>query len=243
MREAPSRTVIAALLRRGATIVAHDPAANDSARKALAQDLGDAPALLDRVYTTDAPMKAGERRRRAGDPDRLDIVQEPEFRLAQSCIEAAADIRRPQPVRPGDPRSGLRIHCDGSVRWPCVRVDPDFGALRSGNHGRPPPDNGAHVRGSLRSFDASRTARALAGACAGDAAGGARRTRRVRRTHLGTTADQSSSAYRGVGRLPTAAGAWRRDRLLRHHDPHRASVCRTCAGRKTLLCSKRILRR
>ncbi|NIC40096.1 UDP-glucose/GDP-mannose dehydrogenase family protein [Aquabacterium sp. A08] len=40
MREAPSRTVVSELLRRGAEVVAHDPVAGDEARRCLAQDLG-----------------------------------------------------------------------------------------------------------------------------------------------------------------------------------------------------------
>ncbi|MEO7242002.1 MAG: UDP-glucose/GDP-mannose dehydrogenase family protein [Variovorax sp.] len=58
MRDAPSRAVIAALLHRGATVVAHDPVANASARLAFQEDLGSEPALLERIDYTDAPMKA-----------------------------------------------------------------------------------------------------------------------------------------------------------------------------------------
>jgi UDPglucose 6-dehydrogenase len=49
MRDAPSRVVISALLRAGARILAHDPAAEDEARRVLALDLADAPALLENI--------------------------------------------------------------------------------------------------------------------------------------------------------------------------------------------------
>ena len=49
MREAPSRVVIGALLRAGATIVAHDPIAEHETRRVLALDFADAPALLDKI--------------------------------------------------------------------------------------------------------------------------------------------------------------------------------------------------
>ena len=58
MRDAPSRIVIGELLRRGARIVAHDPVAMDEARRVLALDLADAPALLAAVRFADAPMQA-----------------------------------------------------------------------------------------------------------------------------------------------------------------------------------------
>jgi UDPglucose 6-dehydrogenase len=49
MREAPSRVLIEGLLRRGAHVRAHDPAALETARAALREDLGDAPELWDRI--------------------------------------------------------------------------------------------------------------------------------------------------------------------------------------------------
>jgi len=58
MREAPSRVVIGALLRAGASIVAHDPVASEEARRVLALDLADAPHLLDRIRFADKPMEA-----------------------------------------------------------------------------------------------------------------------------------------------------------------------------------------
>ncbi len=58
MRDAPSRVVISALLRAGARIVAHDPVAAEEARRVLALDLADAPALLENLQFADKPMNA-----------------------------------------------------------------------------------------------------------------------------------------------------------------------------------------
>ncbi|HEX5783508.1 MAG TPA: UDP-glucose/GDP-mannose dehydrogenase family protein, partial [Burkholderiaceae bacterium] len=63
MREAPSRTVLVDLLRRGAQVVAHDPVATTEALDALAQDLGlgprhtpEAQAVLERLTLATEPM-------------------------------------------------------------------------------------------------------------------------------------------------------------------------------------------
>ena len=58
MRDAPSRIVIDALLRAGAHIVAHDPVAADEARRVLALDFADGPALLNQITFADKPMEA-----------------------------------------------------------------------------------------------------------------------------------------------------------------------------------------
>ncbi len=58
MRDAPSRVVIGALLRAGARIVAHDPVAAEEARRVLALDLADAPALLANLQFAGKPMEA-----------------------------------------------------------------------------------------------------------------------------------------------------------------------------------------
>jgi UDPglucose 6-dehydrogenase len=49
MREAPSRPIIAALLRHGATVQAYDPVAMPEARKSLTSDLGSEPSALNRL--------------------------------------------------------------------------------------------------------------------------------------------------------------------------------------------------
>ncbi|MDO8345997.1 MAG: UDP-glucose/GDP-mannose dehydrogenase family protein [Cellvibrio sp.] len=58
MRDAPSREVIGALLRAGASIVAHDPVAEEEARRVLALDLADVPDLLANLQFADKPMEA-----------------------------------------------------------------------------------------------------------------------------------------------------------------------------------------
>ena len=49
MREAPSRPIIAALLRQGATVRAYDPVAMPEARKSLTSDLGSEASALNRL--------------------------------------------------------------------------------------------------------------------------------------------------------------------------------------------------
>ncbi len=60
MREAPSRTVIAGLLRAGAEVLAHDPVAQEQAARALAEDLSDTPHLLQRLRHVSRPAEALE---------------------------------------------------------------------------------------------------------------------------------------------------------------------------------------
>ncbi len=50
--------VISSLLRAGARIQAHDPVAEDEARRVLVLDLADAPALLEKLQFMDKPMQA-----------------------------------------------------------------------------------------------------------------------------------------------------------------------------------------
>jgi UDPglucose 6-dehydrogenase len=58
MREAPSREIVAGLLRAGASLRLHDPVAEEQARKALADDLAGEPQLLRRVRHVRTPMEA-----------------------------------------------------------------------------------------------------------------------------------------------------------------------------------------
>jgi UDPglucose 6-dehydrogenase len=58
MREAPSRLIIAALLRAGARIRAHDPVAQEQAARALTGDLQDHPELLRNITFVAKPMDA-----------------------------------------------------------------------------------------------------------------------------------------------------------------------------------------
>ena len=58
MRDAPSRVIISALLRAGASIVAHDPVAKEEARRVVTLDLADAPAALARISYANKPLEA-----------------------------------------------------------------------------------------------------------------------------------------------------------------------------------------
>lgn len=57
MRDAPSRVIISALLRAGARIQAHDPVAEEEARRVLALDMADVPALLQNLQFADKAME------------------------------------------------------------------------------------------------------------------------------------------------------------------------------------------
>jgi UDPglucose 6-dehydrogenase len=58
MREAPSRPIIAELLRQGARVQAHDPVAMPEAARCFAQDLSGEPHLLDRFTMVTTPALA-----------------------------------------------------------------------------------------------------------------------------------------------------------------------------------------
>jgi len=60
MREAPSRTVIAELLARGANVRAYDPVAAAEARRVLALDLADTPDLPARLVFADDALAAAD---------------------------------------------------------------------------------------------------------------------------------------------------------------------------------------
>ncbi|WP_353432867.1 UDP-glucose/GDP-mannose dehydrogenase family protein [Polynucleobacter sp. MWH-UH23A] len=58
MREAPSRVIISELVKRGATIIAHDPVAMPEAKHALELDFQSNPQGLKNVSMVDNPMNA-----------------------------------------------------------------------------------------------------------------------------------------------------------------------------------------
>lgn len=58
MREAPSRVIIAELIKRGAEVVAHDPIAMPEAMRALEIDFKDNPEELKKISMTDNPISA-----------------------------------------------------------------------------------------------------------------------------------------------------------------------------------------
>jgi UDPglucose 6-dehydrogenase len=86
MREAPSREVIAALLSRGAEVVAHDPVAMREAREALAIDMPDSAPQHPRLHFAEQPEHALQ------DADALMVLtewkcfQNPDFRRLRSLM-------------------------------------------------------------------------------------------------------------------------------------------------------------
>jgi UDPglucose 6-dehydrogenase len=58
MREAPSRVIIAELVQRGASVIAHDPVAMPEAKHCLESDFKSNPEGLKRVSMVDSPMAA-----------------------------------------------------------------------------------------------------------------------------------------------------------------------------------------
>ncbi|MBU9296691.1 UDP-glucose/GDP-mannose dehydrogenase family protein [Burkholderia multivorans] len=58
MREAPSRELVAGLLKRGASVRAYDPVAIDEARRVLALDLSGEPAAHSRLTFVESPEQA-----------------------------------------------------------------------------------------------------------------------------------------------------------------------------------------
>lgn len=58
LRQAPSRVIVQALVKRGATICVYDPVAMTAARQAFAQDLARFPEQLERIIFADSPMDA-----------------------------------------------------------------------------------------------------------------------------------------------------------------------------------------
>ena len=88
MREAPSRTLIASLLKRGAQVRAYDPVAIDAARTALAFDLRDDPAAHSRLTFCKTQNEA------ATGADALVVVTEwkafksPDFNTLRSTLGA-----------------------------------------------------------------------------------------------------------------------------------------------------------
>jgi UDPglucose 6-dehydrogenase len=116
MRDAPSRVVISALLRAGARIQAHDPVAEDEARRVLALDLADAPALLEKLQFMDKPMEAVQ------GADALIIVTEwkayrsPNWPALKTAMKATVIFDGRNLYEPRDIKSqGIEYHGIGRV--------------------------------------------------------------------------------------------------------------------------------
>ncbi len=116
MRDAPSRVVISALLRAGARILAHDPVAKDEARRVLALDLADAPALLEKLQFMNKPMEAVQ------GADALIIVTEwksyrsPNWPALKTAMKATVIFDGRNLYEPRDIKShGIEYHGIGRV--------------------------------------------------------------------------------------------------------------------------------
>jgi UDPglucose 6-dehydrogenase len=116
MRDAPSRVVISALLRAGARIQAHDPVAEDEARRVLALDLADAPALLEKLQFVAKPMQAVQ------GADALIIVTEwkayrsPNWPALKTAMKATVIFDGRNLYEPRDIKSqGIEYHGIGRV--------------------------------------------------------------------------------------------------------------------------------
>lgn len=113
MREAPSRVIMRALLERGARIVAHDPVAVAEARRALAHDLRDKPALLDHVRYADTAMEA------VAGADALVIVTEwqafksPNFAALKSALKRPVIFDGRNLYDPAIRQQGFEYHAIG----------------------------------------------------------------------------------------------------------------------------------
>ena len=90
MREAPSRTIVAELARRGARIRAYDPVA----AKEAARVLGDMPGLS---IVDSGAAKRG----RVGHRHRVEGVPHARFPSRARGVAHAGGVRRAQPVRAG----------------------------------------------------------------------------------------------------------------------------------------------
>ncbi len=118
MRDAPSRVVINALLRAGACIVAHDPVAEDEARRVLGVDLADAADLLNNLQFTAWPMQAVQ------DADALIIVTEweayrsPNWSVLKTAMKAEVIFDGRNLFDPRDIKSqGIEYHSIGRVLY------------------------------------------------------------------------------------------------------------------------------
>ncbi|MES2937377.1 MAG: UDP-glucose/GDP-mannose dehydrogenase family protein [Pseudomonadota bacterium] len=113
MRQAPSRVVVRALLERGARLTLHDPVAMAQARAALAQDLADRPALLDRIRYTDTPLDAAE------GADALVIVTEwkafrsPNFAALKAALKTPVIFDGRNLYEPAIREQGFEYHAIG----------------------------------------------------------------------------------------------------------------------------------
>jgi UDPglucose 6-dehydrogenase len=113
MREAPSRVIVRALVERGAHLIVHDPAAMSEARRVLAQDFAQRPALLDHIRYADTPMDA------ANGADALVIVTDwqafksPNFAALKKALRAPVIFDGRNLYEPAIRAQGFEYHAIG----------------------------------------------------------------------------------------------------------------------------------
>jgi UDPglucose 6-dehydrogenase len=117
LREAPSRVVVAALVRRGARVVAHDPVAMDEARRVFAMDASQlefAPTPTDALEGADALIIVTEWKHfRSPDFARMKQL------LKQPVVFDGRNLFNPRTVR----NAGIEYHPIGrSMNAPAVTV-------------------------------------------------------------------------------------------------------------------------
>ena len=104
MRQAPSLTIIEGLLARGATVVAHDPAALDSAKRELGDRIGYAPDAYSACDGADALLVVTE-----WSSYRNPDFEEVKARLAQPVVFDGRNLYRPERLR----RAGVEHYAIG----------------------------------------------------------------------------------------------------------------------------------
>jgi UDPglucose 6-dehydrogenase len=117
LREAPSRVVVAALVRRGARVVAHDPVAMDEARRVFAMDaaqLDFAPTPIDALEGADALIIVTEWKHfRSPDFARMKQL------LKQPVVFDGRNLFNPRTVR----NAGIEYHPIGrSIHAPALAL-------------------------------------------------------------------------------------------------------------------------
>ena len=104
MREAPAVPLIQGLLAAGATVHAYDPEAMKVAREHLRLE-----GPLRRQQ-----LRRADRRRRAGDRDRVERVPRAGFRADAQADANPGHLRRAQHLQPGEPPvARVHLHLDG----------------------------------------------------------------------------------------------------------------------------------
>ena len=90
MREAPSRLIISELVKRGASILAHDPVAMPEAQRCLELDFKSHPKLLDNVKMVKAPEDALDQASALIIVTEWKAFRSPDFEILKQTMKSAA---------------------------------------------------------------------------------------------------------------------------------------------------------